>query len=136
MPEHCLRKTIDPRNPAGPRVPATIPNDLISRAYKYDTVQFENIRLAVIEVLDDPKRIFTGIRELNEGGWCYVGRPKAWCVREGRIVPFPSNLVYAVYMNDRMWVFEWRAERADSEDLLSPIDWKNRFAGRVWTSNS
>ena len=116
-------------------MPAVFPNDLLIRSYKYDTVQFENIRAAV-EVLDDPKRIFTGLRELREGWWCYVGRPGTWYVTETRQAPFPPNLVYVVYMNDRMWIYEWRAEEADSEDPLSPVDWKNRFAGLVWKSVS
>lgn len=134
-PEHGIIRTVDPRNPTGPRISAVIPNDLIRRAYKYDTVQFENVR-TLVQVLDDPKRIFTGLRELNAGWYCYTGKPKTWYVAEDQEVPFPADLVYIVCMNDRMWVYEWRAERADTEDPLSPVDWKNRFAGLVWTSTS
>lgn len=87
-------------------------------------------------VLEDTKRIFSGLRELNEGWWCYVGRPKTWCVAEGRFEPFPENRVCTVYLNDRMWVFDWVAERADEKDPLSPVGWENRFTGRVWKIDS
>ena len=135
MPDNYLVKTIDPKNPSGPKIRAVFPNDLLLRAYKYDTVSFENAKAAV-EVLENTSRIFSGLRELNEGGWCYTGRPREWCIAEGRVVLFPVDRIFAVYLNDQMWVYEWRAERSDPEDALNPIGWKNRFVGLIWKSTS
>ena len=127
--------TIDPKNPRGGRIEVTIPGDLALRWYKYNPVKHENLR-AVKAVLDNPKRIYTGIRAINEGGFCYVGRPDTWCVKEDLEVPFPENRVFAVYLNDRMYIYDFTAEYIDSEDPLSPKDWKNRFTGLLWRSTS
>ena len=126
---------MDPHNPDGSKKETTIPGDLILRWFKYQPVQYENLR-SVKHVLDNPKRIFSGIRELNEGGWCYVGKPEKWYVKERCEVPFPTHLVFAVYLNDRMAVYNFRAEKADTDDALSPINWKNRFGGLIWKSIS
>lgn len=91
---------------------------------------------AAKEVLDNPQRIFVGLRELNEGGWCYVGKPKSWFIAEDRVVPFPEDLVYEVFLNDRMSIFGWRAEKADLEDNLSPVGWKSRFVALAWKKTS
>lgn len=127
--------TIDPRNPTGKRIEAVIPSDLSLKWYKYSPVKYENLR-AVRAVLDDPKRIYTGIRVINEGGFCYVGRPETWYIKEDTEVPFPKNRVFAVYLNDRMCIYDFTAEYIDSEDPLSPRDWKNRFMGLLWQSTS
>ncbi len=124
-------KTIDPKNPTGPRIEVTIPSELILRFFKYETVRYEQFR-CVEEVLESPKRIFSGCRRISEGFWCYVGRPKTWFIDESTEVPFSENKVFAVYFNSRMIMYEFRAEVADLEDKLSPKDWKNRFGGLVW----
>jgi hypothetical protein len=127
--------TIDPVNPDGPRVEVIIPAELIERVYKYDPTQFENFRCAKI-VLDDPKRIFAGVRPINDGWWCYTGRPSRWHIREEVTVDFPRSLIFAVYINSRHEVYEFRAEKADPVDNLNPIGWETRFGGLVWTSTS
>jgi hypothetical protein len=96
-------------------------------------VQYENLR-AVKYVLDNPDRIFWGIREYNEGGWCYVGRPEEWHIKQTVIVPFPKSRVFAVYINPLKRVFEFGAEPADAEDSLSPAGWKDRYRGLIWKS--
>ena len=126
---------IDPKNPTGKRIEAVIPGDLIIRWYKYHPVMYENLR-AVKAVLDDPKRIYAGIRAINEGWFCYVGRPETWYIKEDTEVPFPKNRVFAVYLNNRMHVYNFTAEYIDSDDPLSPKDWKNRFTGLLWQSTS
>jgi hypothetical protein len=63
-------------------------------------------------------------------------RPREWYVRGGRLVPFPDDLVYALYINDAMWLYEWRAENVDHEDPLNPRGWKERFKALKWKSTS
>lgn len=127
-------QTIDPVNPNVKRE-VIIPHELGLRFYKHYPVRYLNF-LAAKKVLDDPKRIFSRIRIITDGGWCYVGKPDVWYVTEESVVPFPSDLVYAVYMNDRMFVQGHRAEIADQEDPLSPKNWKTRFGGLKWKSIS
>src|SRR3990170_4750509 len=93
-------ETIDPRSlPAG-RAVVTIPYILIIRFFKYWPARYENLRVAR-EVLENPKRIFAGIRAHNEGGWCFTSRPKEWHIEEHVVGPFPERLVFAVYLNSR-----------------------------------
>src|SRR5438132_894982 len=113
MTVHCARwrkmakdfftKIINPDDPKGPRVDAVIPYRLILTYYKYYPVRYENFR-AARHVLENPERIFTGIRQFNEGGWCFTGRPQRWYINETTNVPFPSHLVFAVYLNPRFIV--------------------------------
>jgi hypothetical protein len=127
--------TIDPKNPTEKKIEVIIPGDLSLRWYKYHPVKYENLR-AARAVLDAPKRIYTGIRAINEGGYCYIGRPETWYIKEDTEVPFPTNKVFAVYLSDRMCLYDFAAEYVDKEDSLSPKDWKNRFTGLLWQSTS
>jgi hypothetical protein len=67
----------DPRDLFGPEIQATIPYDLILSYYKSHYVRYQNFVSAEF-VLEHPKRIYSRIRHLNEGGWCFTGRPPAW----------------------------------------------------------
>jgi hypothetical protein len=127
--------TIDPDNPGGPKICVEIPADFYLRLYKYSPIQYENLR-AVRHVLDYPERIFWGVRVYSEGGWCYVGRPSTWYIKQDTIVSFPEHLVFAVYVNPRRRVFEYGAERVDPDDPLSPLDWQGRYGGLKWKSTS
>lgn len=128
-------KTIDPNNLEGPKIDAIFPGDLTLRLYKYSPVRYQNLAAAK-HVLEHPERIFYGVREYNEGGWCYTGRPEQWCIKEGVSAPFPKDLVFAVYLNPNMWIYESRAERAAEDDPMCPMNWKERYGGLVWKSTS
>lgn len=127
--------TIDPRDPTGPKIEVVLPGQLIDFYYKHYVTRFLNLEAAKC-VLDDPKRIFFGVREYNEGGWCYVGRPERWYIRPNVDATFPQHLVFAVYVNPRMHIYECRAEMAAQDDPLSPVDWQNRYRGLVWKTTS
>ncbi len=129
------QEVINPAKPDGPRIQAVFPAKLTLYLYKYAPVGYENLRVAKY-VLQNTKRIFYGLREFNEGGWCYTGKPLEWCIREGEYAPFPDHLVFAVYMNSRMHVYECRAERVAADDQFSPCDWQSRYRGLVWKSIS
>ncbi len=135
MAKDFIFKTIDPVNPSGPQVDVILPGDLIERFYKHTPVRFENLR-AMKYVLDNPERIFFGVRQYNEGGWCYTGRPERWCIRERIEVPFPKNKVFAVYVNPNMRIYECRAELAASDDPANPLDWQDRYGGLIWKNTS
>ena len=128
-------KTIDPTNPDGARIDAIFPGDLTLRYYKYSPVRYKNLMAAKF-VLEHTERVFFGVREYNEGGWCYTARPGQWHVREDVIAPFPRELVFAVYLNPNMRVYECRAEHAALDDSNCPVDWQNRYRGMTWKRTS
>jgi len=105
MSADYIQPILDPEDPEGPRVQAVLPGRLISYYYKFHPVNYENLRAAKF-VLEHPKRLFAGIRAFNEGGWCFTGRPETWHIREDVTAPFPANLVFAVYLNSRCFVYE------------------------------
>jgi len=128
-------KTINPEDTGGPKVDAVFPGYLTSKSFNVTPVNYWNL-IAAKYVLENVKRIFTGVREYNEGGWCYTGRPEEWYIREQVIVPFPEQPVFAVYLNPKMRVYEWRAEYAAEDDHFCPVQWQNRYRGLVWKSIS
>ena len=120
------QKTIDPKNPTGPRIEIEIPYCIYERAYKYNSVKYENLRAAK-EVLENPLRIFWGIRQHSEGGWCYIGRPTKLYLSETEVIDFPKDKLFAVYINDRYELFDWIVEYADEKDSLNPKGWESRY---------
>ena len=124
-------QAIDPQNPNGPRIDVIFPAGYTLGLYKHSSVDFENLRAARC-VLENTDRIFFGVREFNEGGWCYTGRPQMWFIRERIEVPFPKDRVFAVYVNPLMRVYECRAEFVADDDLLCPINWRTRYRGLTW----
>jgi hypothetical protein len=128
-------KTIDPNDPTGPKIDAIFPGVYTLRLYKYSPVDYENLRAAK-HVLENPKRIFFGVRVFNQGGWCYTGRPPEWYIKERAVVPFPKDRVFAVYLNPNMQVYECRAEYTDAVDPLCPVNWQDRYRGLTWKSTS
>lgn len=72
--------TVNPNDPSGEPLVVVIPALLYLRAYKEDRVHYENLRAAKF-VLDNVERIFSGVREFNEGGWCLTARPSEWHLR-------------------------------------------------------
>ena len=126
---------VDPQNPATGRVQITIPYSVSLHLYKYYPARYENLRI-VKDVLLKPLRIFSGIRTHNEGGWCFTGRPKEWYIKEDLIAPFPDDLVFAVYVNPMLCLYESRAEVAAADDPASPKDWQNRYGALIWKSIS
>jgi hypothetical protein len=125
----CL--AIDPNDPDGPRIEVVFPARYTLGLYKHAPVDFENLRAAKY-VLENTARLFYGVREFSEGGWCYTGRPQAWYIKERIEAPFPRTLVFAVYVNERMRVFECRAEVAAEDDPMSPKGWRTRYRGLIW----
>ena len=126
---------LNPNDPANLKATATIPHRLIEKYYTFDPVRFENLR-AVKHVLENTKRIFAGIRRFNEGGWCFTGKPEMWYIREDVQAPFPRELVFAVYLNPRLCVYEARAERVAEDDEFSPIGWEDRYEALIWKTIS
>ena len=134
-PYNYEQETLDPDNPTGPKVKVIITHSIYDRVHKYNPVQYENLRAAK-EVLENPKRIFWGIREHNEGGWCYVGKPTELYIKQNTVIDFPSDKVFAVYINQRLVVFDWCVEYADDKDGMSPKGWEERYRSLKWKSTS
>lgn len=135
MADDFLFQSVNPEDPEGDPVELTIPAVVYLRAYKEDRIHYENLRAAKY-VLDNVQRIFSGVRDYNQGGWCLTARPLEWHLREQIVVPFPEDLVYAVYVHPRRFVYEWRAERVDNDDKLCPLDWRRRYKALVWKRTS
>lgn len=126
--------TVNPKDPYGPKIPAIVPLGLIKRYHKYRSVDFENLRAAK-HVLENPQRIFSVLREFgDEERWCYTGRPERWYAAENVTAPFPDNLVFAVYLDSRIRIYQSRAERVAEDDRMSPVSWQSRYGGLVWKS--
>ncbi len=135
MPRWYTYTTIDPLDPySGSKAEVRFPGDLLDFYSKMRPVDFANI-LTAKKVLDDPKRIFYGTRVLSEGGWCYIGKPDEWYIREGVVVPFSSDKVFAVYCRDDLIVYTFKAEYADTKDPLSPKNWEERYGKVIWKAN-
>jgi hypothetical protein len=129
-------KTIDPNNPTGPKIDAVFPGRYTDWLLKHWPVDYENLRAAK-HVLEHTERIFVGTRQYNQGDWwCYTGRPDEWYIREGIVVPFPQDKIFAVYLNPNMRVYECRAEYAADDDARCPKDWQTRYRGLTWKSTS
>lgn len=135
MADDFACKTIDPVNPSGPKIDAIFPGDLTLRYYKYSPVRYLNL-IAAKFVLENTERIFFGVREFNEGGWCYTACPAEWYIKENLVAPFPEDKVFAVYLNPNMRVYECRAEYAADDDPRCPVDWQKRYRGLSWKSTS
>ncbi len=133
MPNDFFINIRDPHDPNGPHIQAKIPHLVFLNLYKYHPVRYENLRAAKF-VLENTARIFAGVREFSEGGWCFTGKPLNWYIRETVTAPFPQSLVYAVYINPRVEVYETRAENSAPDDPLCPEGWQNRYSGLIWKS--
>ena len=128
-------ETLNPRDPKGPKAKILFPGCFTEKLYKTAPVDYENLRAAKF-VLENVRRIFFGLRRFTEGGWCYTGRPEEWCVRPDVTATFPSNRVFAVYVNSRLHVFQCRAEYADENDRDCPRNWESRYRGLIWKNTS
>lgn len=135
MPTDYCIEIINPNDLDGAKVQAIIPYRFFSHLYKYYPTAYENLRAAKF-VLQSPKRIFSGVRHHNEGGWCFTGKPGIWHIKEQVMAPFPDNLVFSVYINPRLYIYEARAENCANDDNLCPEDWQNRYGGLIWKSTS
>ena len=132
MPRWLTYKTLDPLDPhSGSKTEVKFPVDLVEHLNRNKPVDYYNLRTAA-KVLDEPNRIFYGLRPLYEGGWCYVGKPSEWWIREGVVVPFPPKMVFAIYLENNLVVYTFRAEYADANDDLSPRHWDERYQKLVW----
>ena len=134
MVDDYVCKAIDPTDPEGPRIDVIFPGAYTLGLFKHCPVDYENLRAAKY-VLENAERIFFGVREFNEGGWCYTGHPITWYIRERIEVPFPKDKLFAVYVNPRMRVFECRAEFVAADDPLCPVNWRTRYRGLTWPKN-
>ena len=109
------------------------------RLLKHLPTDFRNLE-TVCEVLRNPNRIFRDLnRPLSDSSnrVCVAGKPQLWYVgKRGSSVPFPRTLVYVVFLSERNSVFEFRSEKADRKDPLSPIGWETRFGRVIWKRNS
>ena len=108
--------------------------------------------MTAASVLEDPVRIFKGIREFAEddflgkvpnldtedwsSSWCYVGVPDFRYTKDGKEVPFEKRMVFCVYVNPRLEIFHHRPDMADRFDLKCPTGYQTRFGGTIWTKSS
>ena len=125
----------DPRNPENATVKSKLPGPLYQKHYKSNFVKYMNLKAAK-EVIEDTKLIFAGVREFQEGGWCYVGKPSMHYIRDTITVPIPPGHVFTVYMNPVMMIYEWRLEITEGAGSLLPLGHKARYERLAWQSTS
>src|SRR6185436_15832843 len=105
------------------------------RAYKTNEVKYQNLRAAKF-VLQKALLIFEGVREHQEGGWCYVARPTEYFLRPSIVVPFPPGMVFAAYLNPVRRLYDWRLEPAESPGSPYPSGHKSRYTREAWKNIS
>jgi hypothetical protein len=135
MPQNFLIKIVNPEDVTGPKINAVMSHRFYLHLYRFSPVKYENL-VAAKYVLENPLRIFSGVRQFNEGGWCFTGRPKSWMIKEGVRAPFPDELVFAVYLNAAFNLYEARGELCAEDDESCPKDWQERYKALVWKSTS
>jgi len=88
-------------------------------------------------VIQNPTAIFEGIRrdadDPNYGAsWrCYCGLPTCAFNASGKEVNPPAGMVFLVFVNDEMVVYNWRWDKADADTPRYPHNYKDRFRERV-----
>lgn len=125
---------LDPDDP-GEVVEVCFPLDLVNDLYKTHPVDWYNVRVAK-EVLECPERVYSGTREHQEGGWCYVGRPTSYCMKPDVTVPLPPGFVFTVYLNAARTAYHWRIEKTEPQDELAPIGADERYGRLAWDRDS
>ncbi|MCP4254046.1 MAG: hypothetical protein GY775_11680 [Candidatus Scalindua sp.] len=120
----------------GKKTEIRIEREYYDRLLNYQPTNFLNLR-TVHKVLNNPSRIFLGLNRLysdSRNRVCVVGKPETWFIGKSKSIeaPFPSDLVYLVFLSERYSIFEFGPEKADKEDRLSPIDWQNRYGEVIW----
>lgn len=120
----------------GARIDGVIPGIVYEHAFKTEPIKYWNL-IPAKQVLETPLLIFEGVRQFNEGGWCYVGRPTEYYLREQVTVsPLEPERVFTVYLNPRMMVYEWRLESADRSGIAFPKDHFTRYDRLAWRHTS
>ena len=84
-------------------------------------------------MLKAPTAIFEGLqREGFDKGLCFAGRTRRYWLRQAVETPFPPGKVFAIYIDESGFIFEWRLEREDEEIEGHPTGWPQRFKKRLW----
>ena len=129
-----LQPIRNPKDLDGPQVQAVLPGWLVLKTYKYQEARYHNFRV-VMEVLKDPDHIYSGIRNHNDHFWCFSRKPEHWYNKDGHRIPFPKELVYTVYLNDRYEIFDFFPRDALSKDSTYCKDHEQTFGAVIWTAN-
>lgn len=88
-------------------------------------------------ILQHPTAVFEGLRwdedEDRKGvGWrCYCGIPEHAFLRDGIAIRPYAAQVYLVFVNDEGVAYNWRWEKADSDDPRLPIHHEQRFKSQI-----
>lgn len=130
MTKNFGQLTINPNDPLGEQITVWFPGDLTKGLFKNDPVGYQNLSAAQ-QVLENPLAIYEGIRDYTAGGFCYVGRPDTWHIKENVESSFPAKFLFCVYVNSRMCAYTFRAELA--EDIQSS---ERRFKNKLWPLTS
>ncbi len=86
------------------------------------------------QVLAKPRAVFSGVRDYEQGGYCYCGLPTAAYTNGGSKVPPRPGMIYCVYVDPRDWVYEWGWEVPDEIEVSLPEDYDapERFERMIW----
>jgi hypothetical protein len=86
----------------------------------------------VQEVLLHPVAVFEHIREHQDGGYCYSGKPSCRFTNGGSKIPPMPNMVYCVYVNNAGRYFESGWEQEDPDKPGYPLGYQDRFKTTIW----
>ena len=111
--------------------------------FKRNLWKFHNLRTAEV-VLQNPHRVFKHIRTGQvRPGWCYSKQvDRIWSADGTGTVRSRQGLVFSVYLNADLAVFEWGSDECEPSDPRSPRGASNgmgtptgRFGELVWRAN-
>jgi hypothetical protein len=121
------------KNPnAAGEIQVKISTELIDNKLKHDCAGFyelahSNVRSALL----NPKKLFEGVRDYEQGGFAYVCKPAyAMTEKENKVLPWPGK-VFAVFVNPAGCIYNWLWLKESSDKPGYPVDWMNRFEKEI-----
>jgi hypothetical protein len=110
-----------------------VPVSLVRHWLKESEVDFQNLKHLVPAILRAPVAVFEGVRDYEEGGYCYLGKPTDWYVKPRCLVPFPKDRIFAVYVNPMRRLYDIQAEKTEPGSMYRPEGWKERYEALLWS---
>ena len=84
----------------------------------------------VRQTLINPARVYRGIRDGDERGYCYVDRPRErYVTGTGRRVNPDPNHVFCVFVTEDWIVTHWEWIQSEREAPFAPENSETRFTG-------
>lgn len=123
---------VDPRD--GQMWEVLISNAKITDIAKYSSGKALELGYCVTQILETPRAVFKGVREMDEDDWwCYAGTPDhAYDYKTAEKRPSWPLKVMAIFVTDDRVLYNWYWCEVDQEVPYLPKDFKTRFREKVF----